>query len=221
MLTVRHMFAIGRYAVAIGAVLVITALYSAVLHVNPTTVALTYLIAILLVATWGLAEATTASVVAVLCFNFFFLPPVGTFTIADPQTWVAFVAFLATAIVASQVSGRARRRELDAAARQRDLERLYALSRALLLSDRGGATPGEIARHVADAFELRTAGIYDQRADKVAWGGADSREDLEGRLREVARRGASIKESDIEIIAIQLGGAPVGSVAVRGVNPIT
>lgn len=214
MLTVRHMFAIGRYAVAIGAVLVITALYSAVLHVNPTTVALTYLIAILLVATWGLAEATTASVVAVLCFNFFFLPPVGTFTIADPQNWVAFVAFLATAIVASQLSGRARRRELDAAARQRDLERLYALSRALLLSDRGGATAGEIARHVADAFELRTAGIYDQRADKVAWGGADSREDLEGRLREVARRGASIKESDIEIIAIQLGGAPVGSVAV-------
>src|SRR5580765_6100059 len=215
MLTVRHMFAIGRYAVAIGAVLVITALYSAVLHVNPTTVALTYLIAILLVATWGLAEATTASVVAVLCFNFFFLPPVGTFTIADPQNWVAFVAFLATAIVASQLSGRARRRELDAAARQRDLERLYALSRALLLSDRGGATPGEIARHVADTFELPMVGVYDQRSDTAAWAGAAEHPDLDAKLREVARRGASITDpSGVVVIAIQLGGAPISSVAV-------
>ena len=70
-----------------------------------------------------------------LCFNFFFLPPVGTLTIADPQNWVALVAFLVTAIVASQLSGRARQREIDAVGRQRDLERLYALSRALLLSE--------------------------------------------------------------------------------------
>ena len=123
-------------AASIGAVALITAVYSTAVHVNPTTVALTYLIAILLVATWwGIVEATTASIVAMLCFNFFFLPPVGTLTIADPQNWVALVAFLVTAIVASQLSGRARKREVDAVGRQRDLERLYALSRALLLSE--------------------------------------------------------------------------------------
>ncbi|HET9831609.1 MAG TPA: ATP-binding protein [Vicinamibacterales bacterium] len=214
---VRQWFAVGRFAVAIGVVFVVTALYTIVLQVNPTTVALSYLIAILLVSTtWGLAEAMTASVVAVLCFNFFFLPPVGTLTIADPQNWVAFVAFLVTAVVASQLSGRARRRELDAGARQRDLERLYALSRTLLLSDRGGATPGEIARHVADAFELQMVGIYDQRTDAVAWGGLTWRDDLNDRLREVARRGVSVKEPNVEIVAIQLGGAPIGSVALVG-----
>src|SRR5215813_9360730 len=118
---VRQWFAIGRFAIAIVVVFLITALYTLCLQVNPTTVALSYLIAILLVATtWGLAEAMTASVVAVLCFNFFFLPPVGTLTIADPQNWVAFVAFLVTAIIASQLSGRAMRREVDATAPQRD-----------------------------------------------------------------------------------------------------
>src|SRR6202790_2707405 len=105
----------GRIAASIGAVVLITALYFEILRVNPTTVALSYLIAILLIATgWGIVEATAGSIAAVLCFNFFFLPPVGTFTIADPQNWVAFIAFLATAIVASQLSGRARQREIDA-----------------------------------------------------------------------------------------------------------
>jgi two-component system sensor histidine kinase KdpD len=215
---VRQLLAVGRFAGSIGVVALITALYSALLHVNPTTVALTYLIAILLVATtWGLAEATTASVVAVLCFNFFFLPPVGTFTIADPQNWVAFVAFLATAIVASQLSGRARQREIDAAGRQRDLERLYALSRALLLSERGASTPGEIARHVHDMFDVPAAGVYDERSDVAAWAGEMQPPVLDAKLRDVARRGASVDDrTGIVILAIQLGGAPIGSLAVSG-----
>ena len=95
----------GRVAASIGAVVLITVLYFEALHVNPTTVALSYLIAILVIATgWGIVEATAGSIAAVLCFNFFFLPPIGTFTIADPQNWVAFIAFLATAIIASQLS---------------------------------------------------------------------------------------------------------------------
>ncbi len=200
----------------------VTALYTLLLHVNPTTVALTYLIGILLVAsTWGLAEAMSASIVAVLGFNFFFLPPVGTLTIADPQNWVAFVAFLVTAVVASQLSGRARRREIDATMRQRDLERLYAVSRSLLLSEGGATTPGAIARHVADAFELQMAGVYDQRSDVCAWGGPVERPDLDDRLREVARRGSSITDaSGVVITAIRLGGAPIGSVAL-GENPLS
>ena len=45
-----------------------------------------------------------------LCLNFFFLPPVGTFTIADPQNWVALFAFLAVSLVASNLSAVARAR---------------------------------------------------------------------------------------------------------------
>ena len=215
-----NIIAIGRVAASIGAVAFITYLYSELLHANPTTVALSYLIAILLIATtWGIVEATTASVVAVLGFNFFFLPPVGTLTIADPQNWVAFVAFLVTAIVASQLSGRARQREFDAAGRQRDLERLYGLSRALLLSEGGAAVSGAIARHVAESFELKAVGLYDQRADAVWWAGATEVPAIETKLREVARRGTLLRDpAGLVVIAIQLGGTPIGSIAMMDVG---
>jgi two-component system sensor histidine kinase KdpD len=212
---VLNIIAIGRIAASIGAVALITALCSQVPGINPTTGALSYLIAILLVATtWGIVEATTASILAVLCFNFFFLPPVGTFTITDPQNWVAFVAFLVTAVVASQLSGRARQREIDAAWRQRDLERLYALSRALLLSEGGASVPGAIARHLAETFELKAVGIYDQRSDTVSWAGSMESATMETELRDVARRATLLREpAGWVVIAIQLGGAPIGSIA--------
>src|SRR5215831_19995573 len=162
-----------RVAVSVGTIALVTAVYSRFIEVNPTTVALTYLVVILLIAVrWGIAEATSVSLVAVLCLNFFFLPPVGTLTIADPQNWVALLAFLLTAVVTSQLSGRARRRHLEAVGRQRDLERLYALSRGLLLDERGASVPGAIARHIADAFELESVGFYDQRSDRVSWAGS-------------------------------------------------
>ena len=66
-----------------------------------------------------------ASVLGVICFNFFFLPPVGTFTIADPEDWIAFVAFLITAITAGQLSSRAKRRAEEANEARIEIERLY------------------------------------------------------------------------------------------------
>jgi two-component system, OmpR family, sensor histidine kinase KdpD len=204
-----------RIALSSVLIAVITVVYTRWLLVNPTTVALTYLIGILLIASgWGIAESTTASVVAVACFNFFFLPPVGTFTIADPQNWVALVAFLLTAIVAGQLSGRARQRELDARARRHELERLYALSRALLLSEPGSSSSGVIARHIADAFELPVVALYDRRTDKISWAGREEIPSIDAKLREVARRSALLREpSGVVVTAIQLGGAPIGSVA--------
>jgi two-component system sensor histidine kinase KdpD len=211
--------AVGRIVTSLAAVAAVTAVYAVLVPVNPTTIALSYVVVILLIATaWGIAESTVASVAAMLCFNFFFLPPVGTLTIADPQNWVALVAFLITAIVASQLSGRARLRNIEALARQSDLERLYALSRALLLSERSAASmPGAIARHIADAFGLAGVGIYDQRRDVVAWAGPAELSGSDDKLREVARRGVAVQEpSGLKLIAIQLGGQSVGSVGILG-----
>ena len=49
------------------------------------------------------------ALLATLVFNYYFLPPIGTFTIADPQNWVALIAFLVTAVIASELAERARR----------------------------------------------------------------------------------------------------------------
>jgi len=204
-----------RLAASSALIAIITVIYTEILPVNPTTVALTYLIGILLIASgWGMAESTTASLVAVACFNFFFLPPVGTFTITDPQNWVALVAFLITDTVASQLSVRARRRNVEALARQRDLERLYALSRSLLLSEGGATLPGGIARHIADAFQLRSVGLFDARTDAVSWAGPGDMTTIDSRLRDVARRAVSSRDAGMMVTAIQLGGAPIGSLAI-------
>src|SRR5438105_86733 len=108
-----------QMAGAVGMIAAVTVLELKIMVVNSTTVALSFVLAVLLVATWwGLVEAVVASVVAMLCFNYFFIPPVRTLTVADPQNWVALAAFLVTAIVASQLSTSARNRALEATRRQ-------------------------------------------------------------------------------------------------------
>ena len=95
-------------------------------RINPTTVALAFLLVILFVATlWGSGPAVFASLLAVVCFNFFFLPPFGTFIISAPDNWIAFVAFLITAFTVGQLSARAKRRAEEAEKAKRESERLY------------------------------------------------------------------------------------------------
>jgi K+-sensing histidine kinase KdpD len=118
------------YTVAIGGIGLLTALLRLLAtvsdHVNATTVALVLLLVVLLVATgWGSRPAVVASVLGMFCFNFFFLPPVSTLTIAEPDNWIALFAFLATAVVTGQLSARAKRRAEEAEAGRREIERLY------------------------------------------------------------------------------------------------
>lgn len=95
-------------------------------HINPTTVALVLLLLVLFVAAaWGSKPAILAAVLGAACFNFFYLPPFGTFHIAEPENWVALLAFLITAIIAGQLSVRARRRAEEANAARQEIERLY------------------------------------------------------------------------------------------------
>ena len=95
-------------------------------RVNSTTVALALLLLVLLIATrWGSRLAVVIAVLGAFYFNYFFLPPVGTFTIADPHNWVALVAFLVAALVVGQLSSKAKQRAEEAEAGQREIERLY------------------------------------------------------------------------------------------------
>jgi two-component system sensor histidine kinase KdpD len=94
--------------------------------VNATTVALLLLLDVLFIATrWRSLPALVGSILAMLCFNFFFLPPFGTFNIAARDNWIALAAFLITAITAGQLSARARRRAEEAEAGKHEIEKLY------------------------------------------------------------------------------------------------
>jgi two-component system sensor histidine kinase KdpD len=95
-------------------------------HVNPTTLGFAYLLLVVFVAIfWGSTPALLASVLGMLCINFFFLPPFHTFTIADPQNWMALAAFFITALAVGQLSARAKHRAEEAEEAKREVERLY------------------------------------------------------------------------------------------------
>lgn len=108
------------YLLAVVGIALLTGGMSALhAHVNPITVSLFYVLFILFVATLrGSKPAIFASVSAMFCLNFFFLPPIGTLTIADPQNWIFLGAFLAVSLTAGQLSAQAKRRAEEA-------ERLY------------------------------------------------------------------------------------------------
>lgn len=95
-------------------------------RINSTTVALVLLLVVLLIATaWGARPAVLASLLGVVCLNFFYLPPVGRFTIDAPDNWIALSAFLVTAVIAGQLSASAKRRAQEADAARAEIERLY------------------------------------------------------------------------------------------------
>jgi two-component system, OmpR family, sensor histidine kinase KdpD len=128
--------------------------------VSPTTVALALLLVVLGTATLSrLGIAIVVSVVAMLTLNFFFLPPVGTFTIADPQNWIALFAFLIVAMIASNLSAAAQDRAREAIARRNEVTRLFDLTRDVLLTTETAGAMDVLARHVARRFELSRVAI--------------------------------------------------------------
>jgi two-component system, OmpR family, sensor histidine kinase KdpD len=152
---------IVRFAASTAILAALVFVYSRWLHVNPTTVGFTLLLIVLLIsAAWGLRFAIFTAIVATVAYNYFFLPPLFRFTIADPQNWVALLAFLVTAVVASQLSERARRGALYADQRRREVERLYAFSQQLWLSENVFELINLIPKHIVDSFEVGTSALY-------------------------------------------------------------
>ena len=113
----------------------VAAVVSCVLAVTVTTIAIEllksvvavislgvlYVFPILAIAiAFGIAYSVVVSVASMLAFNWFFIPPVGTFTIADSRNWAALVVYLATAIVVSSLTARSRPRRLGLGTAQRD-----------------------------------------------------------------------------------------------------
>ena len=187
--------------------------------VNATTVGFAYLVLVLLIAsTWGFVESALASIAATLTFNFFFLPPAGTFTIADPQNWIALFSFLTTSLIASRLSTEAKRQALDAIERQQDVERLYTFSRAILLIDSVEPFAKQLAVKLAEIFQLSAVVLYERRTGEFFRAGPSDFEGLDDQLRDAALHGTSFSDAQRNRImtAVRLGSEPIASLALQG-----
>ncbi len=214
--TGRLSYRLPGVVVAIAA---ITYLGSRLIHINATTVGFAYLLAVLVIATrWGFLEATVASILAVLCFNFFFFPPVGTFNVAEPQNWVALFAFLTTSIIASQLSARAKQRTQEALNRRKEMERLYSLSRAILLTDTRQEPVKQIAQRIQEIFEFPALVLYDGNTGDVHRLGLEDLLAHDDKLKQAVALGALLtdEQTGTTVIPVRLGGRAIGSLAVGG-----
>lgn len=206
---------VRRLAVCAVTVCALVAICYWVLPVNITTVALMMLLLVLAVATtWGLAEAIFTSVISVLGFNFWFLPPIGTFTIADPENWVALFTFLVTAVTASQLSAQAKRRTEEAVARRNEIGSLYELSRAMLMDEARDAVRVSVAK-AAQILHLRHIAFYDVAANQV-YGSIQDSGISHADLVRVAETGEAAGDGDSSVVPVRLGTHIVGSLALQG-----
>jgi two-component system, OmpR family, sensor histidine kinase KdpD len=211
----------GRAALCVVLVAAVVAFYQHVIHVNTTTVALTFLLAVLVIsAYWGFWYAAFLAVLSTLAFNFYFLPPFGTFTISDPQNWVALFAFLATAVLASQLSERARRQTANANQRRREIEHLYAFSQRLLTIESVPELLNLVPRHITETFACKGSAILVHDRVDVYRSGADTREIDAPRLQSVMARGEPIivGEQTLAFVPLRLGVRSIGAIGISGAH---
>ncbi|MFI5181655.1 MAG: DUF4118 domain-containing protein [Thermoanaerobaculia bacterium] len=212
-------------AAALGLVAVAAGL-GWLLRVNATTAGFVFLFAVLAVAVGrGLFAGTVTSIAATLAFNYFFLPPVGTFTIADPSNWVALSAFLLASTVTSRLVAQARQQAADADARRTEVEALYDLSIDLFAATNRIGALGEAAGKALRTIGARGGGLV---LFHDGPGKADVVFDLERSLRpddvlieSVGRKGETVEVAAAEgardvYLPLAVGGKSSGVLVARG-----
>ncbi|MGC2160776.1 MAG: ATP-binding protein [Silvibacterium sp.] len=210
-----------RWVAAATALCAIVAVYSW-LHVNPTTVALTLLLLILaLAARWGLRYAVVVSIAATACFNYFFLPPLKTFTIADTQNWVALFAFLGTSIIASQLSNRIQEEAEQAKAGKREVEILFQVSRELLQAENLAELLNAVPRCVETATGASAVALYLDQGEKLYFSKGSHAQDIEGLDLGAAMYLPRITVAEGEgwnVIPMRVGVKPRGVLLLKGTS---
>ncbi|MFN7919130.1 MAG: DUF4118 domain-containing protein [Bryobacteraceae bacterium] len=188
---------------------------------NASTVGFFLLIAVLSVATaGGFRAAAAVSAAATLCFNYYFLPPVGTFTIADPANWVALFTFLLTALVASHLSDRAQTEAAEAKRSQWEAEQLYSLSKSILLTEGSDPIGTQAAQSIAGLFGAQAVSILEGSSNTMFHGGARDIPGVESRLHEAMAHGRHERDErlGVDVWPIALGSHAVGALAVAGLG---
>jgi two-component system sensor histidine kinase KdpD len=233
--TVRELRAAFISLITLAAV---TVAYARWLHVtNATIVALTFLFIVLITAASSrLWAAVITSVASMLCFNFFFLPPVGTWTIADPQNWVALFVFLAVSLVASRLSHVARTQTEEAVGRRDELARLFDLGRDVLVMTATPEAVSHLARAIARRFDLEYVALALPASPEwsVFAAGDEAVHLHEGQLAEAFAAAAKSLEFDayartyaghrsmqangrtVRLVPLRAGTTPIGVLAASG-----
>ena len=216
MLLSRSRALVFRYVAMTSAALLVVLVYRRILHVNQTTVALTFLVMVQIAAfRWGLVYSVCLAIGCTLLYNFYFLPPIGSFTIADPQNWIALFSFLASAIFISKLSENERRQTALSEGRRAEMERLYEFSNQLLMEENLHDVASHAPQVVASIFAFDAVTLYLTENDTAY--SSDPRRSFVSlsELRAAARLpdGPRPRNDGVCIVPLLLGMRASGSIA--------
>lgn len=169
----------------------------------------------------GFWQATVVSVLANICLNFFFIPPLLTLTIADPQNWVALGVFEISALVVSRLSTKAKGQADEATRRQKELEQVYEVSRQLLLFGREASPALQILSLIQGVFRIEAGVLFDASQRDAELLGMDAAI-LESEARDAYMRDQDVESGDAHtwVRVLRFGVRPIGALALRGA-PLT
>jgi two-component system sensor histidine kinase KdpD len=195
------------------------------LNLNPSAAGFAYLITVLLSSLrGGLLVGTTASVLATLCYNYFFFPPLHTFTIHEASNWLALAAFLVTSVVVSRLVLAARIEAERAELRRRELETLYGLSLDLFTATNRVGALGDAAGRALTLFGAREGGLVlfdgSPYRQKVVWWTGARPDEVEDVIAGIGRHKEALElpsplGRDV-YLPLFIGGKAVGALVARG-----
>jgi two-component system sensor histidine kinase KdpD len=210
--------------IAFGGTAVVTAIGRAT-NLNANTTGFAFLIVVLLSSLrGGLLVGTAASIVATLCYNFFFFPPLYTFTIHETANWVALAAFLVTSVVVSRLVIAARIQADRAEQRRNELETLYALSIDLFTATNRVGALGEAAGRALKLLGAREGGLVlfdgSPYRQNVIWWLGGKPEEIEDLIAGVGRHKEPLEfpsplGRDV-YLPLLIGGKTTGALVARG-----
>jgi two-component system, OmpR family, sensor histidine kinase KdpD len=207
-----------------GSLALVTAAGRAI-NLNPSTIGFAYLIVVLLISVrGGLLAGAVASIAATLCYNFFFFPPLYTFTIENPANWFALVAFLVASVTVNRLVVAARVQADKAEQRRTELETLYGLSIDLFTATNRVGALGEAAGRALTLLGARAGGLvlFDGspfRQNVISWNG-DKPDEIEDLIAGVGRHKEPLEfpsplGRDV-YLPLVVGGKTTGALVARG-----
>ncbi|HTB97926.1 MAG TPA: ATP-binding protein [Terracidiphilus sp.] len=188
------------------------------LGARATTAGMVFLVLVVWMATQaGVILSFYTALLCAVCFDFFFLPPVHTLTLAGPQEWVAMFTFVAGSYVAGRVAERARRQAETAERRREDVERLYTLSKEMLLYEDAAGLMNELPRMIQRIFSLEAVMLYVREQDQFFSSTSDLPMSIQASLSSMAQGQHPTQSVPGEITAMPLmqGIRPVGALGWR------
>lgn len=212
-------FVLRTLRVAISAVLTICLIVTFTLFpiINAMTAALLLALEIACLSRWGRWEAISGAVIGAAGLEHYFLAPRG-FGLNRPDQVLALAAFLATAVVISQITSRMRQNHREAAERRAEMEKILRLGNAILDSENAGATFEMLPDYMVEIFGAKGAALYDEPSGRVFRSGSKAGAIADEKLRAAATAAESWKDAQtpVVVVPIRRGGQLAGSLGLAG-----